>query len=200
MTDMLSCRLIIDAGELWPQASQADFVQAIQSGTLPESAFNRWLEQDYLFAKGLTSAQAVQAAKTPRPAQSILIAGLTAMDAELSWFETHANQRGIDLTVTPHPVCSRYVDFLLSSAYEKPFEVLLGILFGVEASYFAAWSQLKAEGVYAEFITRWSSPQFEEYVLGLCQFAHEFEHPQQQAAFNSVLRHEHDFWRMTWEG
>lgn len=200
MNAVVQHSLIEQAGELWPQATQAEFLCAIERGDLPDEAFNRWLEQDYLFAKGLTAAQAIQASKTPRPAQSILIAGLSAMDAELGWFEAHAESRGIDLNADPHPVCSRYVDFLISSAYEKSFEDLLAILFGVEVSYFAAWSALRAEGPYAEFIDRWSNPHFEDYVNQLGRFARDHQRDSQQELFNTTLRHEHDFWRMTWEG
>ena len=192
--------LVEQAGELWRAATHAQFLSAIGEGTLPHDAFQRWLVQDYLFARGLTTFQAIAAAKTPRPAQKLLIAGLAAMDQELDWFEERAAKVNLSLDVPTHPVCRRYVDFLIASAYTRPFKVLLAILYGVEASYLVAWSSLEPTGPYAEFIDRWSNTSFAEYVRGLLQLTECHEHADRQESFNEVLRHERDFWRMTWEG
>jgi thiaminase/transcriptional activator TenA len=192
--------LIAAAGELWEQATQAEFLTAAGDGTLPPEAFHRWLEQDYQFARRLVSFQAVLTAKTPRPAHKLLIAGLSAIDAELDWFERHLADRGLAADATPHPACRRYVDFLLTAAYAEPFEVSLAVLFGVEVCYLVAWSQLAASGPYAEFITRWSNDGFVEYVRSLRRLVDRHPHPGQAEAFIATLCHERDFWRMTWEG
>ncbi len=192
--------LVVGAGELWPQAIHANFLSAIGDGDLPREAFERWLVQDYLFAQGLTTFEAITVAKTPRPAQKVLIAGLAAMDAEMDWFEEIARNRNLDLSAVPHPTCRRYVDFLVASAYSLPYEVLLAVLYSVEVSYLCAWSELNPIGPYAEFIQRWSNPQFVEYVRQLLQLCDGHQHEDQQQYFNEVLRHERDFWKMTWEG
>jgi thiaminase len=192
--------LVVAAGGLWQDATTAEFLEVTGDGTVPQEAFERWLAQDYLFARGLVSFQAVMVAKAPRAAHGPLIGGLAALDAEMSWFESHLADRGIDLQTKAHQVCRRYVDFLVASAYSAPFEVLTAILYGVEVSYLAAWSALAATGPYAEFIQRWSSESFAAYVRSLLDLCCRHPHPGQQAAFNEVLRHERDFWRMTWEG
>jgi thiaminase/transcriptional activator TenA len=129
-----------------------------------------------------------------------LIGGLAALDQELEWFETHAARLRVDLGVTAHPACRRYTDFLLRCAYAEPCPVLLAILFGVEASYLAAWSALKASGPYAEFIERWSSAGFAAYVAALGGLAERHPHETAQERFNEVLVYERDFWQMSWEG
>ena len=43
-------------------------------------------------------------------------------------------------------------------------------------------------------------PQFVEYVRQLLQLCDGYPHEDQQQYFNEVLRHERDFWKMTWEG
>ena len=193
-------RLAAGAGELWRRGVTARFLDAVGDGSLPEEAFHRWLVQDYLFVKGFTTFVALAAARTPRPAQSAMIGGLAALDAELGWFEGHAESRGLDLQSTAHPTCRRYVDFLVASAYTQPFEVLLAMFYGVEVAYTVAWGRLEAEGPYAEFIERWTSAEFQEYVAELLRLTDAHPHPDQQEAFDEVMRHEHDFWRMTWEG
>ena len=200
MCEFEQSSLVVGAGDLWSQATKAQFLSAIRDGNLPQEAFGRWLVQDYLFARGATTFLAVTMAKTPRPAQKVLISGLTALDSELDWFEENAQKRGLDLNASPHQTCRRYVDFLVASAYSQPFEVLLAILYGAEVSYLRAWSALEATGPYAEFIQRWSNAQFVEYVRQLLRLCEQFRHADQQAQFNEVLRHERDFWRMTWEG
>ena len=200
MREFHESRLVRAAGELWKRGTTATFLSAIADGTLPEPAFQRWLSQDYLFAQGLTAFQAIAVAKTPRGAQKLLIEGLSAMDAEMDWFESVAADHQVDLKAAPHPTCRRYVDFLVAAAYARPFEVLLAILYGVEVSYLVAWSQLTPAGPYAEFIERWSNEPFVAYVRGLRDLADGHPHPAQQDHFNETLRHEADFWRMTWEG
>ena len=200
MRELEESSLVVGSGDLWMHATRAKFLSAIGDGTLPEDAFRRWLAQDYLFARGLTTFQAIATAKAPREPQRLLIAGLSASDEEMDWFESSATERGVELRVDPHPVCRRYVDFLIASAYSQPFEVLLAILYGVEASYLVAWSSLQATGPYADVVQRWSSVPFVKYVQGLRAFCAQFPHAEQQEHFNDVLRHERDFWRMTWEG
>ncbi|OHB81011.1 MAG: TenA family transcriptional regulator [Planctomycetes bacterium RBG_16_64_10] len=192
--------LVGAAGSLWREATEAPFLAAIRAGLLPNEAFHRWLVQDYLFVKGATTFLAVAIAKTPRPAQKVLISGLAALDMELDWFEEKASKRGFDLNAPPHPTCRRYVDFLVASAYTQPFEVLLGMLYGVEVTYLCGWSALEPTGPYAEFIDRWSNDQFAQYVRRLLDLCRQHVHAGQQELFNEVLRHEHEFWRMTWKG
>lgn len=191
---------IQQAGELWLQATQSKFIDAIADQTLPDEAFQRWLVQDYHFAQGLTSFQAILAAKIQRPVQKLIITGLVAMDCELDWFESAAQSAGYDLNAPIQSTCRRYVDYLLSSAYTQPAEVLLAMLFGVEVSYLYAWSSLKPVGKYEEFIERWSNERFANYVTCLGDYAEENRHPDQQAEFNQVLIFEQEFWQMAWEG
>jgi thiaminase/transcriptional activator TenA len=199
MSDFERSRLPAGAGELWQAGTTARFLDAVGDGTLPQEAFHRWLVQDYLFVKGFTRFAALTAAQTPRPALSTLIGGLVALDAELAWFEEHARARDLELTSEAHPTCRRYADFLIASAYSQPVEVALAIFYGVEVAYTVAWGRLQAEGPYAEFIERWTSPEFTAYVTELMGIADEHSHPGQQAAFNDVMRHEREFWNMAWE-
>jgi thiaminase/transcriptional activator TenA len=197
---ILESGLIRAAGGLWGHATRAAFLDALAAGKLPEEAFQGWLAQDYLFARELLAFQAILLSKSPRSCHTVLAGGLVALDSELSWFESQAERLSLDLKVEPHPVCRRYGDFMIRSAYTEPAAVLLAVLFGIEVSYLAAWSALKPEGEYKEFIERWSNPDFIEYVAALQGLTEKHLHQTQQAAFDQVLELERDFWRMTWEG
>ncbi len=152
--------LVAGTGRLWREAAEAVFLSAIRGGNLPREGFQRWLVQDYSFAKGLVMFPAIAVAKTPWPVQNFLIGRLGALVAELDWFEQNAQRQALDLNAALHPTCRRYVDCLIVSVYTQPFEVLLDILYGVEVSYLCAWSALEASGPYAEFINRWSNVHF----------------------------------------
>jgi thiaminase/transcriptional activator TenA len=99
-----------------------------------------------------------------------------------------------------HPACRRYTDFLIRCAYTQPHPPLLAILFGVEASYLAAWSAIAPTGPYSEFIERWSTMEFAGYVAALGALAERYPHEGSQELFNEVLAHEREFWAMSWEG
>ncbi len=200
MEPLETCPLVRDAGALWTKATQARFLDALADGSLPAEAFHRWLVQDFHFADALTAFQAIALAKTPRELRQPLLAGLVALSSEMEWFESVAAARSVNLRAPLHPVCRHYCDFLIRVAYNESYPALLVVLFGVEASYLAAWSRLRAEGPYAEFIRRWSRPTFAEYVASLRALAE--QHPQEarQAYFEEVLNHESDFWTMAWQG
>jgi len=195
-----SSPFVKEAGPLWKQATAAAFLDALAAGDLPGRAFNRWLGQDYHFARGLLSFQAIVLARVPRPAHATLIGGLAALDSELVWFEAHARRRDVSLDAPLHPACRRYTDFLIRAAYTEHPRALVAMLFGVEVSYLAAWSALEPKGPYAEFIERWSNPRFEEYVQALRRLAEEHHDAAGQQLFNEVLVHEREFWRMSREG
>jgi formylaminopyrimidine deformylase / aminopyrimidine aminohydrolase len=192
--------LIRDAGRLWGEATRPLCLDAVAAGTLAANAFQRWLAQDYLFAKDLMAFQALLLTKTPRDCHAPLIGGLAALDKELGWFESHGARHQVDLDVASHPTCRRYTDFLIRCAYTQPYQVLLAMLFGVEAAYLTAWSALPPSGPYAEFIERWSSSDFAAYVSALGGLAERHPHDAAREHFNEVLAHEREFWRMSWEG
>ena len=131
----------------------------------------------------LSSPRLRRTAKTPRPGQSALIAGLSALDDELDWFEAHAQGRSLDLGAELHPACQRYVDFLIAAGYSEPFQVLLALFYVVEVAYTVAWGRLEVRGPYAEFIARWTHEDFQAYVRVLSRLVDEHPHPRQQAMF-----------------
>jgi thiaminase len=195
--------LIAKSGDLWAKATTARFLTALQDGTLPDRALNRWLVQDRMFASDLYRFQSIVLSKVPEDARRPLLAGLNALEMELDWFAELQSRRDL-APDAPHPVCTRYTDFLLRSAYTEEYPRLLQILFGVEVAYLASFKALAESGslpggMHGELIERWSSDLFVAYVNDLLALT--VRHPcPDDVAFGKVLRLEHDFWRMTWEG
>jgi thiaminase len=135
----------------------------------------------------------------PRDCHKALVGGLGALDKELEWFEFHARSLQVDLDIPPHPTCRRYTDFLLRCAHTEVYPILIAMLFGVEASYLAAWSAFTPAGPYEEFIARWSSRDFAAYVQALGGLADRHPHEAAQQHFNQVLVDEREFWKMFWQ-
>jgi thiaminase/transcriptional activator TenA len=197
---MTAHSLIQNAGPLWDEATRTPFLEALAAGSLPVEAFHRWLAQDYLFAKDLMTFQAILLAKAPRDCHKALVGGLAALDKELDWFESRAGRLKVDIETPPHATCRKYTDFLLGCVYTEAYPVLIAMLFGVEASYLAAWSAFAPAGPYAEFFARWSSADFAGYVEALGGLVDRHPHEAAQQHFDEILVREREFWKMAWQG
>ena len=189
----------------WAAATHHPFLDAVRQGTLPTQAFATWLVQDYLFACDELAFQARLLARAPRSDQALLANGLVAMEAELSWFETQAQQWHLSLNASPHPVTASYGAFL-RSLDQQPYAATMTALWAVELAYLEAWrSAAPGQPPYQTFVERWTSPAFADFVSHLQQAAavaltssqvgHEAE-----KAFLEVARLEREFWQMAWSG
>jgi formylaminopyrimidine deformylase / aminopyrimidine aminohydrolase len=188
---------------IWEAATHHPFLDAVREGTLPPQAFAIWLVQDYLFASEELSLQARLLARAPRPDQALLIKGLLAMEGELSWFETQAQQWHLSLDASPHPVTSAYAAFLRSLDHQ-PYAAAMTALWAVELAYLQAWrSAVPGEPPYQPFVERWTSPAFADFVSHLQQAAQAAlasgqSDQEAEAAFLEVARLERAFWEMAW--
>jgi len=201
---MTATELLTRHAELWTSATRHPFLRAVREGTLSAGAFAAWLAQDYHFVADLLTFQARLLARAPRPAQAVLVGGLTALEAELTWFEGHAARRTVDLAAPRHPTTEAY-RALLERLDAAPYPVALTALWAIERAYLDAW-RFAAPGHadYREFVEHWTVPAFGEYVAGLERAAEAAlaAHPKEQGAAEAALAEvallERDFWQMAW--
>jgi thiaminase/transcriptional activator TenA len=157
--------LIYEYAELWKSATHHPFLEAIRSGSMPETIFNSWLTQVYHFVGATTRVQARILAQAPREDLALLASGLKAVLAELTWFENKAHERGICLEIPPGPIVQAQSDFLLSITYEA-YPRQITMLWAMERSYLEAWkTALPGTPTYQEFTEHWTS--FDGYVEAL---------------------------------
>ena len=182
--------------DLWTAATRHPFLDAVREGTITDEAFDRWLSQDALFVADLLRFQARLLARAPRPAQSVLAAGCTALVAELDWFEEQARHRSIALTDERLPATLAYRE-LLRVLDAEPFETAITALWVLERVYLLAWEHARSEtSRFRVFVEHWSTPEFASYVDDLGALA-ELATPAGRAALvDEVLSHEVDFWEM----
>ena len=200
---MKTSDLIARYPEEWHAATHHPFLDGVRTGDLPEAAFNRWLEQDYLFVHCLLRAQAMVLADAPRGGLLVLAQGLAALAAELDWFEGHLAARGLNRAAALLPACRDYCRFLTAIGNaEYPKSILA--LWAVERAYLEAWSGVRPGApAYREFVGHWTVPEFAAYVDGLAAAADDVlaagGHADLEQTFLAVARHEAAFWQMTLE-
>jgi formylaminopyrimidine deformylase / aminopyrimidine aminohydrolase len=190
----------------WAAASTSPFLDGVRDGTLPDVAFDRWLEQDRLFLVALTRAWARVIAGGAAPVSDLplLAGGVSGFVAEIEWFDDVASTRGLDLGATELPAAAAYNAWLLEVAQE-PYAVALAAFWAVEAAYLEAWTTA-APGAdpYRSFVEHWTSPEFAAFVSaveGACDRALAVASDDEVAAaadaVRTTLRHERAFWDLT---
>jgi thiaminase/transcriptional activator TenA len=182
-------------------------LDGVREGNLPAGAFRGWLVQDYLFAADLLTFQSRLLARSPRPHQAVLAGGLTAVEAELGWFEEKAEERGLELEAQRHPTTAAYRDFM-NELEDEPYPAAMTALWALELAYLQAWRGASPGGAdYREFVEHWTTQEFADYVAGLgiaadssLESADEEEQRRVESAFLEVCRLERDFWEMAFSG
>ncbi|MBZ8179632.1 MAG: TenA family transcriptional regulator [Oscillatoria sp. PMC 1051.18] len=189
--------------QAWQQATVHPFLAGCKSGTIQDSQFDTWLVQDYLFVIEFTRFVARVLANAPADNFEIILGGLSALKAELNWFQTQAKERKLTLETDKQPTCQEYCEYLEELA-DKSYPVQATAFWAIELAYNQAW-QLpgKMSPAYQEFSDRWGNPDFTEYVQFLEKQADRAlftakpsEQQQAQVAFLQIAHLEKDFWQM----
>jgi thiaminase/transcriptional activator TenA len=162
------------AAELW--AGNADlalaarthpFVTGIADGSLPPERFAGYVAQDAFFLESFARAYALGVAHSPdRPTLDAFADLLAGVREELRLHGSYAARWGIDLAaVRPLPATLAYTDFLLATAS-------LGGGVGLTCAAMTPCMRLYAylgqslpgadAGPYAEWVTTYADPGFEE--------------------------------------
>ena len=201
---MNTAELLAKHAALWHAATHHPFLDGVRAGTLPEEAFNRWLEQDYRFVATALKAQCELLAQAPRADQLLLANGLVALAAELDWFEGHLAARGLRTDAQLLPANRAYGDYLVVMA-RAPYPAALMVAAIAERAYYEAWSTARpAAPAYGEFVDRWTNDAFRAYVADLARAtdralagAGPAEVAAAEDAFVWTARYEAAFWQMT---
>jgi formylaminopyrimidine deformylase / aminopyrimidine aminohydrolase len=191
--------------QAWQAATRHQFLDAARDGTLSPQVFGTWLVQDFLFVADELACQAELLTRAPRAAKNLLVRGLTALVAELGWFESHAQRRNLSLDATRSPACVAYREFL-QSLEQRPYPVAITAIWAIERAYFDAWkSAYPCQSQYQEYVEHWVNADFEHFVEELEQTAEIALSSanldrEAEAAFIRVAQLERDFWNMAWSG
>ena len=177
------------------------------TGRYGKTASNRWLAQDYLFARTLVRAQSSITAVAPLADVGILAGGIVATVDELGWFEQMASRRQVTLDATAQPTTRAYCDFLLSLTYSS-YPAQVTAIWALERTYLESWQNASPGAEpYREFVHRWTGDEFRSYVgdLQICVdrqlAAASAEHAREaEDLFVWVTHYERAFWDMALSG
>jgi thiaminase/transcriptional activator TenA len=110
------------------------FNAELAAGTLNEARFKHYITQDAHYLIGFGRALALAAAKAPNPDRLVQFAkgAEVAVIVERALHGSFFQQFGIGpetFQATPlSPACHHYVSYLLATAHNEPYEVVLGAL------------------------------------------------------------------------
>jgi thiaminase/transcriptional activator TenA len=147
-------------------ALEHTFVQGIASGELARATFAYYVGQDAFFLDVFCRAYALALAKSPD--QGGLIAFRELLDAaaeELRLHQGYAARWDVDLHQAADPATSAYTNFLLAVAALEPVGHIAAAMTPCMRLYAHLGQQLaaqtKPESPYREWVTTYSSPEFE---------------------------------------
>ena len=187
--------------DAWTAATTGPFLDGVADGSVADGAFDRWLEQDYHFVTTLIRAWGLMLQTAPRRDYALLLGGMTAFEEELSWFESMAADRRLDLEADLLPASVAYDEALLRLAAE-PYAVAITAMWAVEDAYLTSWEGVGGGAAeYTGYVAHWANEEFAAFVdqLGSVVDRELPDGPTAAAdrAYREILDREADFWAMT---
>ncbi|WP_199178318.1 TenA family protein [Mycobacterium hubeiense] len=147
-------------------ALEHSFVQGIASGELARDKFAYYVGQDAAFLDAFCRAYALALAKSPD--QDGLVAFRELLDGAIDELRLHrgyAARWNVDLHQAPDPATSAYTNFLLAVAALEPVGHIAAAMTPCMRLYAYLGQQLagqtKPESPYREWVTTYSSAEFE---------------------------------------
>ena len=200
----LSADLWAANADLAAAALASPFVARIGDGTLPRAVFAGYVAQDAFFLESFARAYAVGIAHSPDRATLDAFADLLAgVREELRLHAGYAARWGIDLAgVEPLPATLAYTDFLLSTAFLGGITLTAAAMTPCMRLYAHLGRSLSAEaaGDYAEWVTTYADPGFEELAATLEQLLDRYadDVPAVRTAYRRAMQLEVGFFDAAW--
>jgi thiaminase/transcriptional activator TenA len=199
----LAARLWAGSADLAEEALAHPFVRGLGDGTLPLPAFQTYVAQDALFLEGFARAYALGLARSPDretlDAFADLIAGVRE---ELRLHAGYAERWGTRPAQEPLPATAAYTDFLLVTASLGGVGPTCAAMTPCMRLYAYLGRSLSAEraGDYAEWVTTYADPGFEELAATLERLLdrHADDVPVVRTAYRRAMQLEVGFFDAAW--
>lgn len=206
---------LLDHGsEIWDEQKQHPFVTELAEGSLDESAFLHWVEQDYRYLLDYARVFAIAGTKAKDEETMSHLVGVsdTILDYEMDLHREFASDYDIDPaaleSVTKAPTCTAYTNFLLRTAYEGSIAEISAAIYPCGQGYLDIADHMAEiateEHRYTPFIEKYTSDTFREAVgwmrefVDACGEQYPGEHDTMREAFLISARLEHEFWEMAY--
>jgi thiaminase (transcriptional activator TenA) len=196
---------------------QLPFNRELAAGNLAPERFRRYIVQDALYLGQFSRALSIAAAKAPDAATVEFLAhsAQTAVAVERVLHERYLAQFGIDpamlIAIEPVPDCLAYTNFLLATAHQDPWEVLVAALLPCFRIYWEVGCQIAKDAVadnpYRAWIDTYADPQFGDAVDRMTAIADKAAEDvtaaikeRMLAAFIRATQYEWLFWDAAYQG
>ncbi len=206
---------LLEAGEsIWAAQREHPFVTELAAGTLDESAFLHWVEQDYRYLLDYARTFSIAGARARDEETMTHLMGVahTVLDYEMDLHREFAAEYGIDPveleTVEKAPTCQAYTDFLVRTAHEGSLAEIAAAIYPCGQGYLdvaAHMTELAEEDHrYTPFIEKYTDEEFVEAVDWMREFVdrcgerHPGEREAMEEAFLTSARLEGEFWEMAY--
>ena len=157
-------------GALREAIHKLPFNVELAAGSLTRDRFQTYITQDAIYLGQFSRALAISAAKAPDTAtmQSFAQSALGAIAVEQALHGRYLRDFGIDpagvADTEPSPDCLAYTTFLIASAYQDPWEVLVAALLPCFWLYWDVGCAIAAKAVpdnpYRLWIDTYADPNF----------------------------------------
>ena len=209
-----SDQLLETGAEIWEAQKEHPFVQELAAGTLEESAFRHWIEQDYRYLLDYARLFAVGGAKArdEETMTDLLEIAHVTLDHEMDLHREFASEWGISRAeleqVQKSPTCEAYTSFLVRTAYEGSIAEIAAAMYPCGQGFLDvgehAAELTTAEHKYTPWIKMYNSEEFREAVALLralvdrCGERYPGQHEAMEEAFLTSARLEYAFWEMAY--
>ena len=204
--------------EAWQQAAglreaihRLPFNRELAAGTLSRERFRFYIMQDAIYLAAYARVLAIAAAKAPDAAtvHAFAQAAVEAVAVERALHSRYLAEFGVDpATVAdtePSPDCLAYTSYLLATAHQQPWEVLVAAILPCFWIYWdvagAITGSAAAENPYRAWIDTYADPRFGEavrMVIDIADRAADGATPPVRAAmlaaFSRSAQYEYLFW------
>lgn len=214
----ISARLRSEHDSIWDACFGHPFVQAIGRGDLDETAFRRFLVQDYLFLIDYARVLAVASAKAPDLESQTWFARLldATLAAEMELHRRTCADWGITpgelVEAEPLPTTVAYTSYLVRTAAAGGAGEIGAALLPCQWGYADVGVRLKERGLpdhprYAAWIESYADAGYVELTDWLRGFVDRLgagiddeTFASWNRIFGTTLRYELAFWEMSWSG
>lgn len=211
-------KLWMEVADIYDAILAHPFITGLMRGDLSMEVFKEYIIQDALYLGRFAKAVAIVGAKAPDDdtALTLISAARDALSVErASLHDFLLSEWGVGAaelrTREMSPVTRAYTDFLIASAYEKPFLTGLASMLPCFWVYLEVGKELLKMGSPNETYSRWigtySSPGYEQAVKRIIELTDihaegggELEHKEARLHFRLSTVYEYLFWDSVYHG
>src|SRR5687767_6136594 len=109
-------RLLCEFDPQWQAMTRHEFIRTVADASIEPAQFHAWLQQDYLYVRGLINYVGLLIAKAPPALTLPLGQAVVVLNDELKLFRSEAAALGIGVEdIEPAPANFHYLQFLTAT-------------------------------------------------------------------------------------